>query len=394
DTPNTPDPTKNWAQQHGSPYFSFPEWWKNHAPTWLGGNPSPAATATIPHYTGSASAHVAETTGFNVAGIRAPGGGFRTYPNAYEGVADLGDLLQRYGSEGHDTLRKIISRWAPPSENNTNLLIQRASQWTGFSPDQQLNLKDPETLRKVMIAMNRNEFGTKMTMNQQALDQYIKNTKDSGGATAADVASGFAGETQSNPNLRAFIERTSHLDPEDAAWCAAFANAVLAKKGIKGTGSNIATSFARWGDAVSANNAKRGDILVIPRGRRPGEVGGHVGFATGERGPHGELGMISGNHNHKVDFSWVNPQEVVVRRPDATDFMNTTANSSFGDPQLVNQSNVTNNSPSTTNNSSTQVTVSGINVNTNSDNPYKAGSAIANEIKRAMLVDQMNTGLH
>lgn len=43
------------------------------------------------------------------------------------------------------TIRDIISRWAPPVENDTESYIAHVSQRMGFSPDEVLPLKDVDT---------------------------------------------------------------------------------------------------------------------------------------------------------------------------------------------------------------------------------------------------------
>ena len=276
----------------------------------MGGGSSRGST-TLPWYTGSAPASVAaEHGGFNVAGIRAPGGGFRTYDSAYAGVADLGDLLKSYVAQGQDTLHSIINKWAPPTENNTGLLIARAARWTGLDPNAKLDLKDPKTLRSVMEAMNRNEFGGKMTMSPEALDAYVSGRGPAHTAPGAE----WLGATPSSTRLREFVKNASGLDPARANWCAAFADAVLASDGKSNPHFTVATDFMKYGSGTSPEAAQAGDVVVLPRGHGPGQTGGHVGIATGHH--LGKLvGMISGNRNNQVQFSWENPQEISVRHP-------------------------------------------------------------------------------
>lgn len=76
-------------------------------------------------------------------------------------------------------------------------------------------------------------------------------------------------------------------------WCARFMNYVLAKAGYKGTGSDMARSFAHYGRRVSGPRV--GAIAVMSRGRR----GGHVGVVSGIDA-HGNPIIISGNHNRRV----------------------------------------------------------------------------------------------
>ena len=78
-----------------------------------------------------------------------------------------------------------------------------------------------------------------------------------------------------------------------AAWCARFMNMVLEKSGRRGTGSNMARSFANYGRRVSGPQV--GAIAVMSRGRG----GGHVGIVSGID-KSGNPIIISGNHNRRV----------------------------------------------------------------------------------------------
>jgi uncharacterized protein (TIGR02594 family) len=108
------------------------------------------------------------------------------------------------------------------------------------------------------------------------------------------------------------------LDPAVAAWCAAYTNAALQMHGVKGTGSAMASSFAKFGTKASPADVLKGDVLVEMRGRQPGEKGAHVGLATGETrmGRRGqlEIEMISGNQADRVMRKWYNATELLVRR--------------------------------------------------------------------------------
>jgi uncharacterized protein (TIGR02594 family) len=78
-----------------------------------------------------------------------------------------------------------------------------------------------------------------------------------------------------------------------AAWCARFMNMVLEKSGRRGTGSNMARSFAGYGRRVAGPQV--GAIAVMARGRG----GGHVGIVSGID-KSGNPVIISGNHNRRV----------------------------------------------------------------------------------------------
>jgi uncharacterized protein (TIGR02594 family) len=81
-----------------------------------------------------------------------------------------------------------------------------------------------------------------------------------------------------------------------ALWCARFMNMVLEKSGRRGTGSNMARSFASYGQRVSGPQV--GAIAVMSRGRG----GGHVGIVSGVD-KSGNPIIISGNHNRRVGES-------------------------------------------------------------------------------------------
>lgn len=76
-------------------------------------------------------------------------------------------------------------------------------------------------------------------------------------------------------------------------WCARFMNMVLERSGHKGTGSDMARSFASYGKRISGPQV--GAIAVMSRGRR----GGHVGIVSGIDA-NGNPIVISGNHGHRV----------------------------------------------------------------------------------------------
>jgi uncharacterized protein (TIGR02594 family) len=75
-------------------------------------------------------------------------------------------------------------------------------------------------------------------------------------------------------------------------WCARFMNMVLERTGHRGTGSDMASSFAHYGERIAGPQV--GAIAVM--GRRGG---GHVGVITGIDA-HGNPIMISGNNGNRV----------------------------------------------------------------------------------------------
>lgn len=110
---------------------------------------------------------------------------------------------------------------------------------------------------------------------------------ESGGVTAS---SGFGGS-----NVVAEARRYLGGNPTGRAslWCARFMNLVLERTGHHGTGSDMARSFAGYGQRVSGPQV--GAIAVM--GRRGG--GGHVGVVSGIDAQGNPI-VISGNYGHRV----------------------------------------------------------------------------------------------
>lgn len=75
-------------------------------------------------------------------------------------------------------------------------------------------------------------------------------------------------------------------------WCGRFMNLVLQRSGYRGTGSDMARSFAGYGHRLSGPQV--GAIAVMSR-----RGGGHVGVVSGIDA-NGNPIIISGNHGHRV----------------------------------------------------------------------------------------------
>jgi uncharacterized protein (TIGR02594 family) len=76
-------------------------------------------------------------------------------------------------------------------------------------------------------------------------------------------------------------------------WCARFMNMVLERSGHRGTGSDMARSFAGYGQRVSGPQV--GAIAVMGRGRG----GGHVGVVSGIDASGNPI-VVSGNNGNRV----------------------------------------------------------------------------------------------
>ena len=89
---------------------------------------------------------------------------FESMPWGYRAIFVLLDTYRI--RHGLDTIRGMISRWAPPSENHTEAYIRAVSADTGIGPDEALDTLDPATMIPVAAAISRVENGTAADPNE------------------------------------------------------------------------------------------------------------------------------------------------------------------------------------------------------------------------------------
>lgn len=63
-----------------------------------------------------------------------------------------------------DTIRKIISRWAPATENDTLAYIMTVSDRAGISPDEPISADNREMMVRIVSAMSYVENGQEADM--------------------------------------------------------------------------------------------------------------------------------------------------------------------------------------------------------------------------------------
>lgn len=98
-------------------------------------------------------------TGESWQGAIGSAGGFVTFKNMAYGIrAAATVLLNNISSQGNDTIRKLITKYAPPSENNTTAYINAVSQFTGIGPDEKIST-DEQTVISLLHAIFEHENG-------------------------------------------------------------------------------------------------------------------------------------------------------------------------------------------------------------------------------------------
>jgi hypothetical protein len=95
----------------------------------------------------------------NNPGAMMPGGKLAQYPDMQTGLKALDDNLASYGKQGVNTLSGVISKWAPPNENDTQAYIKDVSQRLGISPNQKIDLSNPLVRQSLSTAISLHENG-------------------------------------------------------------------------------------------------------------------------------------------------------------------------------------------------------------------------------------------
>lgn len=82
---------------------------------------------------------------------------FCVFKSMLYGVRAAFGLLRSYNHRHKiDTIRGIITRWAPPSENDTESYIQHVAAAAGITPDERIHYRSPQ-MRLVVKEMARIE---------------------------------------------------------------------------------------------------------------------------------------------------------------------------------------------------------------------------------------------
>ncbi|NCH03929.1 Lytic transglycosylase, catalytic [Cronobacter malonaticus] len=85
------------------------------------------------------------------------GTGFEQFDTADHGFRAGLKLMRNHINNGADTLGALITKWAPPNENDTKQYAQTVSQKTGIPVDAKLNPNDPQQMTTIAKAMAAQE---------------------------------------------------------------------------------------------------------------------------------------------------------------------------------------------------------------------------------------------
>lgn len=87
-------------------------------------------------------------------------GAFVQFDSMAYGIRALAVILRNYQARYNvSTVRQIVNRWAPSSENDTGAYIDAVSMYADVGPADYLNLSDGPTLFLIVRAIIRQEIG-------------------------------------------------------------------------------------------------------------------------------------------------------------------------------------------------------------------------------------------
>lgn len=165
---------KDFYRQQGKTYDPFPDYNDDGTPKnavkTTTAQPSAAPTTTPATTTGYGDQKGTDpSTGYaigtnNVGNIKDPKTGqFRTFATPAEGYRALQEDLLGKIKKGFNSVESMITRYAPPSENDTASYIKEVAAAAGIDPKAPIAANDAATLQKIAAAIIKREGNTKIT---------------------------------------------------------------------------------------------------------------------------------------------------------------------------------------------------------------------------------------
>lgn len=105
---------------------------------------------------------------------------FKQFESMAYGYRAVFMLLHTYALRyGLDTIRGMISRYAPSNENDTARYIRAVSDWSFTAPDTHLTTTNGEMMIPVVSAISRYENGRQAERSevQEGWDMFVRSTK-------------------------------------------------------------------------------------------------------------------------------------------------------------------------------------------------------------------------
>jgi len=233
------------------------------------------------------------------------------YATQEDGIRAAARLALRKYESGMRSTASLIAGphgWTPGSLGpGASINVAHAM---GLTNQDDLHLDQPDQMRKFLHGLAVQEHGASggryysdamigRALSGSQASRPAGGLGSAGNGNAVGIAEGLLGAN----GQQAASALHSKMTPGE--WCADFVNGVLKGAGGKGVNSSLASTFRDWGTEVAKSSIKRGDVLVKNH---------HVGIATGEVDGQGRVGMVSGNHGHRVGHSWEGLDSILAAR--------------------------------------------------------------------------------
>ena len=88
---------------------------------------------------------------------------FNTMAYGYRAIFKI--LSNYYRNYKLDTIRKMIGRWAPENEIDTDAYIKAVSDYAGIPADDPININDREQMIRIVAGMSKVENGREAEMS-------------------------------------------------------------------------------------------------------------------------------------------------------------------------------------------------------------------------------------
>ena len=88
---------------------------------------------------------------------------FKSMAYGYRAIFKI--LSNYYRNYKLDTIRKIIGRWAPENENDTDAYIKAVSDYAGIPADDPVDINDREQMTRIVAGMSKVENGREAEMS-------------------------------------------------------------------------------------------------------------------------------------------------------------------------------------------------------------------------------------
>lgn len=97
---------------------------------------------------------------------------FCTFTDVKFGIRAIAKIMLSYRNQGNVTCAAIISKWAPPNENNTTAYVQAVAANIDVEPTAVIDVRSYDTMMPLVTAIIKHENG-RVQATQQQIDEGL-----------------------------------------------------------------------------------------------------------------------------------------------------------------------------------------------------------------------------